>query len=76
MREYTTNDLYMAAFLRAKWYECEIKNNNYKRFSFIFKEEVKEDANNFITKSKDLNVNAGKIINEIKSLKSYIANNT
>lgn len=75
MEEYTTNDLYMSAFLRAKWHECEIKNNKYKRFSFIFKEEAKEDVNNFITKSKDLNVNASKIINEIKALKSYIANN-
>jgi len=76
MEEYTTNDLYVSAFLRAKWHECKIKSSGYRRFSFIFKNDVKEDADNFITKAYDFNVNASKMINEIKALKSYIANNT
>jgi len=76
MEKYTTNDLYVSAFLRAKWHECKIETKWYKRFSFVFNTDVQEDAMNFITKATELNVNASKMINEIKALKSYIANNS
>ena len=75
MEKYKTNDLYVSAFLRARGHECEIETIAYKRFTFIFNEDVKEDATNFITKAKEFNVNASMMINEIKALKSYISNN-
>lgn len=76
MDKYKTNDLYVSAFLRARGHECTIEQISYKRFSFIFNTDVKVDADNFITKAKEFNVNASMMINEIKALKSYISNNS
>ena len=73
---YKTNDLYVSAYLRAKWFECKIEKNWYNKFSFIFEEEARNKVDNYMNQINQDNVNASKIINEIKSLKSYISNNT
>jgi len=72
---YTINDLYTAAFLRARGHECTIDQSSQRRFSFSFQEEARVDAHNFISKGTEFNVNSSKLINEIKALKSYISNN-
>lgn len=75
MKDYPINDLYVSAFLRARWHECRIESTSYKRFSFIFSIDAKKDVDLFMSGSNDFNVNASKLINEVKALKSYISNN-
>lgn len=73
---YKTNDLYVSAYLRAKWNECRIERNSYNKFSFVFEDDVKDEVNNYINQINWENINASRIVNEIKSLKSYISNNS
>lgn len=75
MNEYKTTDLYIAAFLKARGYECEIVPQG-KRCYFHFKTESKEALAELMrTSDKDIfNVNATALINEIKQLKAFVNN--
>lgn len=74
--EYRISDLYLTAYLRAKWYECRVEKISFNKFFFIFPIEAKKEVDNYISHSIDYNVNANKIVSEIKLLKSYMSNNS
>lgn len=73
--KYTITDLYLAAYLKAVWFRCEIESKG-KRCFFIFDLEAKEEVARIIwdTEKEAHNVNATVLINEIKQLKSYVIN--
>ena len=75
MDGYKLSDLYIAAYLKALGYKCEIEQNG-KRCFFIFNEEAKYRVSEFIQSSDslDYNVNASAFVNEIKQLKAYVNN--
>ncbi len=66
-------DLYTAAFLKARDFECEVDLED-RKCVFVFpigaKIVVDELAN--FSKAGSYNVNANRIINEIRQLKSYV----
>ena len=75
MDAYKISDLYIAAYLKALGYKCEIEANG-KRCFFIFNAEVKPLVSEFVQNS-DINsfsVNASIFVNEIKQLKAYVNN--
>ena len=72
---YKTNDLYVSSYLRAKWYECQIEKNGINKFCFVFQEEARKEVDIYMNQLIKNNINASKMVNEIKSLKSYISNN-
>lgn len=73
--KYTITDLYIAAFLKAIGYTCDIETKN-KRSFFIFDPKAKQEVSDFVTNSnrEHLNVNAITLINEIKQLKAFVNN--
>jgi hypothetical protein len=75
MDTYKISDLYIAAYLKALWYKCDIEANG-KRCFFIFNEEVKPLVGDFVQSSsiEQHNVNASVFVNEIKQLKAYVNN--
>lgn len=75
MDKYVINDLYLAAFLRARGYECKIEAKTFNKFCFVFPKEAKQEVEDYISQWNTFNVNASKLINEVKTLKSYISNN-
>ena len=72
---YKITDLYLAAYLRAVGFTCEIETKN-KRCFFIFPTEAKETISEMMRQSStdSHNVNALCIVNEIKQLKAYVNN--
>lgn len=76
MDKYIITDLYTAAFLRARGYECEIKIQSWRKCVFEFPVEAKDTVVNFIKENKieEYNVNGLVLVNEIKQLKSYVNN--
>ena len=75
MDTYKISDLYIAAYLKALGYKCEIETNG-KRCFFQFDNEAKLKVADFI-QSSDIsqhNVNASVFVNEIKQLKAYVNN--
>ena len=75
MDTYKISDLYIAAYLKALWYKCEIEANG-KRCFFVFSDEVKPLIAKFVQDSdtESHTVNAALFVNEIKQLKAYVNN--
>lgn len=74
---FVVNDLYIAAFLWARWYKYKIEQVLGKKCRFIFSDpKAQEDVINFMNDSDtdNLNVNGMLFISETKKLKSYIHN--
>ena len=72
---YKISDLYIAAYLKALGYKCEIENQG-KRCFFIFDNAVKPLVSSFVQDSdiSSYTVNASVFVNEIKQLKAYVNN--
>lgn len=73
--QYKITDLYIAAYLKAVGFTCDIVSEG-KRSYFIFEQEAKEQVAKIIWNTDKIhhNVNASVLINEIKQLKSFVIN--
>jgi adenylate cyclase class IV len=73
MQTYRTTDLYIAAYLKALGFDCEIQTD-VRKSTFLFPEAAKEVATIYVTKSDRNyhNVNASVLVDEIKKLKTFV----